>query len=263
MKDNYAGFLSELDAFALDMDGTLYIGDGLIGNIADTLSRLREMGKKLVYLTNNSSRSESSYREKLSRLGLWDVRDAVYTSGMAAADYLGRTCPGRRVHLLGTKALKEEFRAAGIALTDGNADVAVLGYDTELTYAKLCAFTTCLRKGAVYLATHPDVNCPAPDEPLPDAGAFMKMIEAATGRTPEAVIGKPNPFMGEELSVRLGIPAGRIAMAGDRIYTDMKFAINCGMKSVLVLSGESSRADAEASGLDFSLVLPSLNHLFL
>ncbi len=262
MKSITQKLLGEVDVFLLDMDGTLYLGNQLIGNMPKTLQKLRKNGKKLVYLSNNSSRSMDAYRQKLQKMGLWGEDDAIYSSATATADYLCRNHADSTVHVLGTRALKEEFASRGIVLTDGAADIAVLGYDTELTYAKLCAFTDCLRKGGLYFATHPDINCPTENYPVPDAGAYIAMIEKSVGRTPSLIIGKPNPFMAQELSARLGVSVSRMAMVGDRLMTDMRFALNAGMKSVLVYSGEATEEDARASGMVFDYELSSLNELF-
>ena len=262
MKPLTKKLLSEVDVFLLDMDGTLYLGNQLIGDMPKTLQNLRAQGKRLVFLSNNSSRSIEGYRQKLRKMGLWSDADLIYSSATATADYLLCYHPGQAVHVLGTDALKQEFLANGIVLSSTAAPVAVLGYDTELTYAKLCAFTDCLRTNCVYLATHPDINCPTEGDPVPDAGAMMSLIRASTGRTPSAVIGKPNPYMAQQLSARLGAMPQRMAMVGDRLHTDMQFAVNAGMKSVLVYSGEATREAALESGMRFDCELDSLNDLF-
>lgn len=96
----------------------------------NTLQKMRGAGKSIVYLTNNSSKSAEEYIRKLDRLHFWDERDSVYTSGMAAAEYLKETHAGKRVYLVGTEALREEFLRAGIALCEESPDVCVLAYDT-------------------------------------------------------------------------------------------------------------------------------------
>ena len=134
-----AALVRRTEVFLLDMDGTVYVGDQPIGAMAETLASIRASGRRIVYCTNNSSRSAQSYAQKLRALGLFDARDAVFTSGMAAIALLKERFAGARVYLVGTEALKAEFSAAGIplAVSDADADVAVLGYDTTLTYEKL------------------------------------------------------------------------------------------------------------------------------
>ena len=95
--------------------------------------------------------------------------------------------------------------------------------------------------GAKYIATHPDVNCPAEDVYLPDAGSFIKMIETAVKFTPSLIIGKPNSIMGENLKMKFNESDDEaFMMVGDRLYTDIAFGKNCNFKAMLVLSGETT-----------------------
>ena len=136
--------LSEIKCLLLDMDGTVYLGDRPIGGVGRTLSALRERGIRLIFLTNNSSKTEDLYREKLARLGLWDDRDAVYTSGMAACAYLKAHFPGKKTFIVATEAVKSYFEREGILSAEKDAEVALLAYDTEITYEKIAAFDRCL-----------------------------------------------------------------------------------------------------------------------
>ncbi|MBR2336526.1 MAG: HAD-IIA family hydrolase [Clostridia bacterium] len=248
--------------FLLDMDGTLYIGDKLIGDMDKTLATLRQCGKKIIYLTNNSSKSKQRYEEKLQKIGLFDPRDTVYTSGIATAEYLNSSFKGKSVYLMGTDALKKEFEEIGVNLVeDKTPDVCVLAYDTELTYDKLCRFVTYLKRGAYYIATHPDVNCPHPEVFIPDAGAFIKLIEASTGMLPAEIIGKPFDGMGKNLMRALGLGKDKFIMVGDRLHTDIAFGNNCGFASVLVLSGESDLDDIGKIEGKPDFVLNSLNDI--
>ena len=139
------------------------------------------------------------------------------------------------------------------------ADICVLAYDTELTYQKLCAFTDDIFAGAKYIATHPDINCPAENGFVPDVGSFISMIRSSTGKEPSLVIGKPNTVMGENLKKEYFAPQDNFVMVGDRLYTDIKFGNNCGFKTILVLSGEATEDDLKTSTATPTLVLPSLN----
>lgn len=253
--------LSEIKCLLLDMDGTVYLGDRPIGGVGRTLSALRERGIRLIFLTNNSSKTEDLYREKLARLGLWDDRDAVYTSGMAACTYLKAYFPGKKTFIVATEAVKSYFEREGILSAEKDAEVALLAYDTEITYEKIAAFDRCLKKGAYYVATHPDVTCPAEEVFVPDLGSFFKLFEASAGRLPDVVVGKPSPVMGEEILRMTGLSRAEIAMAGDRLNTDILFAINSGFRSILVLSGETTEGALAASAVRPDLVLPSINEI--
>lgn len=254
--------LNNTELFLLDLDGTVYLGETPIGDMKRTLARLRAMGKKLVFLTNNSSRTEREYREKLARIGLLGEGDGVFTSGMAAARYLNAFYGGKRVYLLGTAALKAEFAAFGVPLDEHSPEVCVLAYDTELTFAKLRAFDRFLRRGATFIATHADVVCPTEDGSMPDAGSFLALLEKSSGRVPEKIIGKPYAPMAEMLEREYGVPRGKMCMAGDRMYTDIRFANANGIAGLLVLSGETTQQSARDFPDKPDLTLPDLNALF-
>lgn len=228
-------------AFLLDLDGTVYLDETPIGNTIQTLQTLRGMNKKLVYLTNNSSKTEREYRQKLERIGIFGEGDRVYTSGMATISYLRENYPEKSVYLLGTESLKEEFACAGVQLTENHPDVCVLAYDVDLTFEKIRKFDAFLRRGALFLATHPDDVCPTKDVPMPDVGSFLAMFERSSGRRPDRIIGKPFTDMGDGIMSATGFSREEFTMIGDRMHTDIRFANNNHFMSVLVLSGETTR----------------------
>lgn len=253
--------LKNTSLFLLDLDGTVYLGEKPIGGMAATLARLRTMGKRLVFLTNNSSKSESEYREKLARIGLLEQQDEVYTSGMVAAEYLKEHFAGARVYLVGTKALREEFERADILLCEGSPDVCLLAYDTELTFEKIEKLDGFLRRGVPFLATHPDDVCPSMSGSSPDVGSFLAMFERSSGRRPDLILGKPYTPMGEAIVKRFHTPPAQVCMVGDRMYTDIRFAKRNAFTAVLVLSGETT-IETMARYPDIpDLVLDSLNDL--
>ena len=254
--------LDKTQAFLFDLDGTLYLDESPIGDSAGTLRRLRAMGKRIVFLTNNSSRTEAQYREKLIRVGLFEAGDLVYTSGMAAISFLSDNFRGKRVYLLGTAALKEEFRENGIELTEERPDVCLLAYDVELTFEKIRRFDSFLKDGAAFFATHPDDVCPTAGHPMPDVGSFLAMFERSSGRKPDLILGKPFRPMGEGVSRLLALPTEKICMAGDRMQTDIRFANNNGMTALLVLSGETTRENIGNFPDRPDLILDTVNDLF-
>ncbi len=253
--------LQKTGAFLLDLDGTVYLDGTPIGHAVETLHWLRERGKKLVFLTNNSSRTAEAYRLRLSAAGLFGEGDLVYTSGNAAAEYLVRNFPGKRVFLLATKEVKREFTCAGVQIVEKDPDLCALAYDTELTYEKIRMFDGFLKRGLPYLATHPDDVCPAKGTSVPDVGSFLALFERSANRLPDVIIGKPYSEMADGIAKRLGLPKERLCMVGDRAYTDIRFANRNGLMSVLVLSGETRREDLPALSDKPDLVLPSLDGL--
>lgn len=234
--------LDTTDLFLFDLDGTLYLGDAPLAGAPEALARLRGMGKRVVFLTNNSSRTCAQYEARLRGMGLFERGDAVYTSACAAAEYLNANHAGAGVYALATDAVREELRAVGVALCEERPDVCLLAYDTSLTFAKLRKFNEFLAGGAAYIATHPDDVCPTAGVPMPDVGSFIALFARSCGRTPDVICGKPCTVMGECVARAFGVPASRTCMVGDRMYTDIRFANANGMRALLVLSGETTPA---------------------
>ena len=245
--------------FLLDLDGTVYVDDTPIGQMPKTLQTLRGLGKKLVFLTNNSSKTEAEYEEKLRRIGLFCEGDGVYTSATAAAEYLGTHFAGKRVFLLGTDALKARFREEGVILDEERPEVCLLAYDVSLTFEKIRKFDFFLRQGAFFAATHPDDVCPTADGSMPDVGSFLAMFERSSGRKPDLIIGKPFRTMGEGIAKRYRVDRSEMCMVGDRMHTDIRFARNNDMHSVLVLSGETTAETMKNFPDVPDLVLPDFN----
>ncbi|MGN1023633.1 MAG: HAD-IIA family hydrolase [Lachnospiraceae bacterium] len=247
------GLLEKVRTFALDMDGTIYLDTTWLPGARDFLDRAERSGRRVYFLTNNSSKNETAYVEKLRKMGYPAEPCQIVTSGQAAIWYLQRHFPGKRVCLLGNHLLAEEFAAAGIPLDDKDPEVAVLAFDTELTYEKLCRFCDAVRAGLPYLATHPDLVCPTKTGSIPDAGSFIALVETATGRRPDKVIGKPETTITDYLLSRIEHDTGRtparkeIAMVGDRLYTDVAAGVHAGFTSIFVLSGEGTMEDAKKS----------------
>ena len=215
---------------ALDMDGTIYMGMSLFPWTKRFLSDLTEMGRGYSCLTNNPAKSIADY-----------VIDSSHMTPTA-----------KRLFLLGTPSMISEFEAAGFESTADSAedvpDVVVAAFDMTLTYPRLCRAAWWASQGIPYIATNPDRVCPT-DQPvvLVDCGSICKCLEHATGRTPDIVLGKPDPNMLTGIKERFGLRADEIAMVGDRIYTDVAMARNAGALGVLVLSGETTEEVASAA----------------
>jgi len=236
--------LSSLRAFLLDMDGTVYLGTRLLPGAKGFFRLLARRGIPYLFFTNNSSRDRFLYRDKLVGMGLDVAPDQIITSGEATALYLTARTAYRRLYVLGTPSLEEEFRHAGLVLADEDVDAVVLGFDTTLTYAKLERACHLLRGGAAFIATHPDRVCPTERGPVPDCGSMIALLRKATGVRP-VVIGKPNRRMVAMALRKLG-PGYRprdVAIVGDRLYTDMRMGRRAGLTSILVLSGETKREE--------------------
>ena len=257
--------LSNVKLFLMDMDGTVYVGDDKIAGAFEALEEIKRRGRKVLFLTNNSSKTAENYVAKLSRMGYPATEKDIFSSGEATIRFLLRERAGKKVLLLANAAVTAQFRAAGVPLTEENADIVLVCFDTELDYRKLTLACNHLFEGKEYVVSHPDFVCPANPYPVPDVGSFMALIKAVTGREPDLIVGKPYELMARYVAEDYGLRPEEIAMCGDRLYTDIKFAINNGMKSILVLTGETTRADLAASDATPDLVLETfadvLNYL--
>lgn len=233
--------LHKAKGFILDMDGTFFLGEQLLPGALELLALLNQRGLPFYFLTNNTSKGRGIYVKKLGALGVKTEDARVFTAGDATIGFLRQNYSGRKVFLMGTESLAEDFRSAGIILEDKEPDLVVLGYDTSLTYSKLCAFCGFVRQGLPYLATHPDINCPTPEGLMPDIGAIMALVQASTGRTAEMVFGKPDRNIIDQVALRMGVAVDQLVMVGDRLYTDIALGKTAGVTTVLVLSGETRR----------------------
>jgi HAD superfamily hydrolase (TIGR01450 family) len=254
--------LSRIAHVALDMDGTIYRGGRLFGATLPFLDRLRRLGIGYTFLTNNTSLGKADYVRKLGRLGIEAPESQVFTPADSAILHLRDRHPAvGSIAVLGTPSLCRQFEEAGFAVTWDDPGAVVVGYDTTLTYERLCRAAYWINLGRPFIATHPDLVCPT-DEPtvLVDCGALCAALAAATGRRP-VVLGKPDPSMILDLCGRLGLAKRRVAMVGDRIYTDIAMAQRAGVASVLVLSGEATAEDAAALTIPPDLIVADVGEL--
>ena len=233
------------------MDGTLYLDGRLFDGVKEFLARIRERGGRYLFLTNNSSRGVEGYMEKLGGMGIRTERRDYLTSVDAAIDCLRRRYPGKRCYVQGTRSFYDQLAAAGIPVTcdrEDGVDILLSGFDRELTFQKLEDSCILLNRGVTWLATNPDWVCPTWYGAVPDCGSVCQMLTNATGREP-IFIGKPQPAMAELAMRRTGIGREETVLIGDRVYTDIACAVNAGIDSILVLSGEGTREDTEKFGV--------------
>lgn len=255
--------LNEVKCFLLDLDGTVYLGGRLLPGAKEAVERLRERAK-VVFLTNNSSVSRKDYVMKINAMGIKCTENDVYTSGLAAAAVINRDFAGKKVYLVGTDRLKTEFTEQNINLVEIDyPELVVIAFDTSLTYEKLSRSCKYIREGVPFMATHPDFNCPTGDGAIPDTGSFLALIKASTGCDPFLICGKPHAPMVEGIESATGIKVKDMAMVGDRLMTDIKFANSNGFLSILVLSGETKLPDLETSTDQPDLILNSIADFFV
>lgn len=255
--------LQDVKHLCLDLDGTLYLGATLFPFTKPFLERVRGLGVGRTFFTNNSSRSTQQYVEKLNKLGIDATADDIFSSTHCTLDFLHEQHPrAKSAFILGTPALREEFQQHGYAADDKDPDLVIVGFDTTLSFDRVCRAAWWISKGKPFIATHPDKTCPT-DEPtvLPDCAAICAMLTEASGRKPDAVLGKPDPRMLRGVMQRHGLTASQLAVVGDRVYTDMAMARAAGAVGVLVLTGESTREQAQTADPPPDLVIENVGEL--
>ena len=233
----------------LDMDGTVYLGhipiDGAVGFIQRHWNSL-----DFYFLSNNTSKSPFTYVDKLNGMGIAAHEDLLLSPVTPLVDFL-RANGILRVFPVGNADFQHDLlkRMPELQLVEEGAQAVVLAYDTELTYHKLARSALLLQDSSVlFLATHPDLVCPSPEG----------LYATATGRKPQHIFGKPDPAVLAPLLARYR--KEEMVMVGDRLSTDMQLARNAGIDSILVLSGEATRADLAREEHQPTLVLEDLGH---
>lgn len=253
--------LESIKCFIVDMDGTFYLGNSLLPGAKEFAECVEKSGKRFFFFTNNSSHNEEECLGKLRKYG-YDAEDGtVIISSHVTIDFLKRNRPGKTVYLLGNKNLTGDFIKAGITLTDENPDIVVLGFDTEITYEKINKAASFIAGGAEYIATHPDVNCPLKDGFMPDAGAFMALIKASTGKDPDVIMGKPYAYTVDYVTNRIGCKREEVAFVGDRLETDIAIGVKNGLKAVLVYTGVTTPEMYEKSDIKATVAFENIGEL--
>lgn len=224
-----------------DLDGTLFLENKVLPGAVEILKFLKSSKTPYCIMTNNSSLSRKDYLLKLEELELDVISEQILTSGVATIRYLQRQ-QIKKIYLMATPSLEEEFLQAGFRLHESEDDIeaVVLAFDKCLTFEKICIAHKLLMKPDIkYFATHPDIVCPIKNGTIPDCGAMIALFAASTGRKPE-IIGKPYATMVEMAAELLGVAVKNLMIVGDRVYTDMQMGFDAGCKTALVLSGEST-----------------------
>jgi HAD superfamily hydrolase (TIGR01450 family) len=253
--------LAERRVVLLDRDGTLALGGEPLPGARRFVEALRRRGARLFVMTNNSSKTRREHGASLARCGVPFGDDEILLSTEVAAQYLAKSGL-RRVDWVATDEVGEYLRAEhGLEFDGEDPSAVLLTYDTTLDYAKLARATRHLQRGVRYFATHPDLTCPAVGGPLPDVGAFIELLRLTTGRTPEMVFGKPHRAMVDAGLARVGGEYRDVAVIGDRLDTDIALAEGTDMLSVLVLSGDTTRAQYESQERRANIVVRDLERL--
>jgi 4-nitrophenyl phosphatase len=253
--------IAAIQNLIIDMDGVLYRGNEPIPGMAEFVAFLRGHSIGFVLATNNSTRTQNQFVDKLSRMGVPIAPEQILTSALATASYLASIAPPRtRVFVIGEDGLRAALLQAGFELVEKEAEYVVVGMDFGITYDRLRAATLQVRAGAIFIGTNPDRTFPSELGIVPGAGSILAFLEAATGVTPR-IIGKPGPAMIEQAMVTMGAQPQTTAVLGDRLETDILAGKQAGLPTLLVLSGVTDRSLLVHSDLQPDLVFDDVGQL--
>jgi NagD protein len=228
----------------MDMDGVLVHEEHAIPGADRFLARLRELGLPFLVLTNNSIYTRRDLSARLAQSGLDVPEEAIWTSALATARFLETQRPGGTAFVIGEAGLTTALHSSGYTLTERNPDYVVLGETRTYSFERIAQAIRLIGAGARFIATNPDPTGPTPDGPLPATGSVAALISRATGVEPYFV-GKPNPLMMRSALNAIDAHSETTAMVGDRMDTDVVSGLEAGMDTVLVLTGSTTREQAE------------------
>jgi NagD protein len=244
----------------MDMDGVLLREEHPIPGAAEFLTRLRELDLPFLVLTNNSIYTRRDLSARLLTLGLEVPEEAIWTSALATADFLQSQRPNGTAFAVGEAGLLTALHSAGYTLTERDPDYVVLGETRTYSFERIAQAIRLVDGGARFIATNPDPTGPTPDGPLPATGSVAALISRATGVDPYFV-GKPNPLMMRSALNAIDAHSETTAMVGDRMDTDVVAGLEAGMHTVLVLTGSTTREQAEAFPYRPSRIVDSIADL--
>lgn len=249
------------DAFLLDLDGVVYLGNEPLPHARESLERLRETGKVLRFLTNDPRPTRDEIAMRLSGMGMQACAEEVVTSGWVTAGYLA-AAGLHSAYVVGSPGLVSEIRDAGVEVVNtGQAEAVVVGADERTSYRHVEHAARLVRGGAYFVATNPDGSFPTEEGSSPGTGAIVAAVEVAAGRRPDAIIGKPHRPMFDLALEGLGAEPSRIAVVGDNPETDILGAHQAGLAAVLISESPvefPSSRDFRAS----DVTIPDLSFLF-
>jgi NagD protein len=235
---------SEIRSWLMDMDGVLVHEERAVPGADRFLARLRELGTPFMVLTNNSIYTRRDLSARLRQSGLDVPEESIWTSALATAKFLEDQRPGGSAFVIGEAGLTTALHNSGYTLTDREPDYVVLGETRTYSFERITRAIRLIAGGARFIATNPDATGPSQDGPLPATGSVAALISRATGVEPYFV-GKPNPLMMRSALNAIDAHSETAAMVGDRLDTDMVAGIEAGLQAILVLTGVSTRADAD------------------
>ncbi len=250
----------ETRSWLMDMDGVLVREEQAIPGAERFLARLGELEAPFLVLTNNSIYTRRDLAARLAASGLDVPEEAIWTSALATARFLEDQRPGGSAFVIGEAGLTTALHDCGYTLTDRAPDYVVLGETRTYSFERITRAIRLIADGARFIATNPDATGPSTEGPLPATGSVAALISRATGVEPYFV-GKPNPLMMRSALNAIDAHSETAAMIGDRMDTDIVSGLEAGMETILVLSGVTTREEAERHPFRASRIVDSIADL--
>lgn len=256
---------TNIKSLILDMDGVIWKSDAPIGDLPAIFKRIRERGLKFVFATNNGTKTPEEYQRKLADLGVEIEAAQVVTSAMGIAFLLAQKHPrGTKIFIIGEEGIRSALEERGFEILGvdraSEAEAVVMGIDRGINFQKIAEATLLVRAGRPFYTTNTDRTFPTPRGEIPGSGAWLSIITTATGIQP-TVAGKPFPYLMELSLERLGTRKEETLVVGDRLETDIAAGQSVGCPTALVLSGVSTKQEAEAWNPAPDMIAESLNEL--
>jgi len=275
-REEYSKLIGDFDNILFDCDGVIWHGDTLIENVAPVLKYLREKKKKLIFVTNNATKTRESFKSKFDMLKIEVELDEIFGSAYASAAYLKYTLgfpDGKYVYVLGEEGIERELDAVGIKhkggtdpednillkemdfagiQSDPSIGAVMAGFDTSVNYKKLAKAHRFLMddEKCLFILTNDDSSFPDNGTLYPVSGAISAPLRYALPKRKPIVVGKPNQPMLDSILAKHNLDRKRTLMVGDRLDTDILFGLNGGISTLMVLTGVSKRADFEEEGAE-------------
>ncbi|MGE3315895.1 MAG: TIGR01457 family HAD-type hydrolase [Planctomycetaceae bacterium] len=243
--------------FLIDMDGVIYRGSELIPGADRFISQLLEHDVPFLFLTNNSQRTRRDVATKLRRMGIRVEERHVFTCAMATARFLAQQKPNGTAYVIGEGGLLNALHQNGYSIVDHDPDYVVVGEGRSLNYEMIETAVRMIERGAKLIATNLDPNCPTHQGLRPGCGAYVAMLESATGKQAFSV-GKPSPIMMRTARKELGLTAAETTIIGDTMETDILGGVQMGYRSILVLSGGTKESDLVRFAYRPDKIVPSI-----
>jgi NagD protein len=250
----------DIHSWLIDMDGVLVREEQPIPGAERFIARLRERGTPFLVLTNNSIYTRRDLAARLTASGLDVPEEAIWTSALATARFLEDQRPRGTAFVIGEAGLTTALHDAGYTLTERAPDYVVLGETRTYSFERITRAIRLIVDGARFIATNPDPIGPTADGPLPATGSVAALISHASGVDPYFV-GKPNPLMMRSALNAIDAHSETAAMIGDRMDTDVVSGLEAGMETILVLSGVTTREEAERYPYRASRIVESVADL--